>query len=368
MTGSQDMSPANRRTARRKTGGESAVSVFGADHLVIRGGPCSLSVEKRSLSIGVMLLAGTAIVALIALTIGAFPLSVAEIAEAILGLGDEKGRMVVMEWRLPRVLLAVLLGMALGISGAIFQSLTRNPLGSPDVIGFSAGSYTGALIVLLHLGGGHAQTAIGALAGGFGTAAIVYALAWRRGIEGFRMILVGIGVSAMLGALNMWMIRQASLQAALGAAFWGAGSLNGLGWGQVRLALLALALLLPFTLLIARSMRQLELGDEVASATGVRVGGIRLALTLIGVALTATATAVAGPIAFISLVSPQIARRISAAPGVSIVLSALVGGLLLLVADWAVQRVFGNQLPVGVITVMIGGLYFIWLLIREARA
>lgn len=368
MTGSQDILPANRGTARRKTGDESAASVFGADHFVIRCGPCSFTVEKRSVRIGIMLVAGTAIFALIALTIGAFPLSVAEIAEAILGSGEERGRMVVLEWRLPRVLLAVLLGMALGVSGAIFQSLTRNPLGSPDVIGFYAGSYTGALIVLLHLGGGHAQTAIGALAGGFGTAALVYALAWRRGVEGDRLILVGIGVSAMLGALNMWMIRQASLPAALGAAFWGAGSLNGLGWDQARLAMLALAVLLPLTLPIARSMRQLELGDAIASATGVRVGGIRLASAMFGVALTATATAITGPIAFISLVSPQIARRMTASPGVSIVPSALVGGLLLLVADWTVQRVFGNELPVGVMTVTIGGLYFIWLLIREARA
>ncbi|MGE6783850.1 FecCD family ABC transporter permease [Ensifer adhaerens] len=337
-------------------------------HRVIRCGPCSFKVETRSAMAGLLLVVALVAVATLALAGGPFPLRVGDIFAALLGVGDERAQLVVIEWRLPRVLGAVLIGMALGVSGAIFQSLTRNPLGSPDVIGFSAGSYTGALIVLLHLGGSYWLTASGAVAGGLGAAVLVYALAWRGGVDGFRMILVGIGVSAILGAFNMWMIRQASLQAALGAAFWGAGSLNGLGFEHIRLAALTLAVFLPASAYLARAMRQMELGDDVARATGVPVARVRFALMFVGVALTATATAVAGPITFIALVAPQVARRVSATAGVSILASALFGGMLLLLADLAVQRAFGNQLPVGVMTVVIGGLYFIWLLVREARS
>ncbi len=341
--------------------------LVGPAHRVIRCGPFSFKVETRTAIAALLLAVALVAVATLALAGGAFPLRVGDIVSALLGVGDERAQLVVIEWRLPRVLGAVLIGMALGVSGAIFQSLTRNPLGSPDVIGFSAGSYTGALIVLLHLGGGYWLTAGGAVAGGFGAAALVYALAWRGGVDGFRMILVGIGVSALLGAFNMWMIRQASLQAALGAAFWGAGSLNGLGFDQLRFAALAFAVLLPASAYLAQALRQMELGDDVARATGVPVMRMRFALTFVGVALTAAATAFAGPIAFIALVAPQVARRMTATASVSILTSALCGGLLLLVADLAVQRAFGNQLPVGVMTVVIGGFYFIWLLVRETR-
>lgn len=333
----------------------------------LAGGRLSVRLDGRVLILMLALLVLTAALAALSLLSGKYPVALSQVFWALVGQGDDMVRMIVVEWRLPRVALAVLLGAALGVSGAIFQSLTRNPLGSPDIIGFSAGSYTGALMVILIFSGGYYETALGALAGGIVTAAAVYLLAWRRGVQGFRLIIVGIGVAAMLSAFNAWMIREADLQVAMAAAIWGAGSLNGLGVEQLLPLALMLCVLLPLTLLLSRPMRQLELGEDVARASGVDAGRIRLLLMMLGVALTALVTASAGPISFIALCAPQIARRMTRSAGVALLPSALTGGLLLLAADWAAQHAMGPQLPVGVMTVSIGGLYFLFLLIREGR-
>jgi iron complex transport system permease protein len=186
-------------------------------------------------------------------------------------------------------------------------------------------------------------------------------------VQDFRLIIVGIGVAAMLSALNSWMIREADLAVAMAAAIWGAGSLNGLGVEQLVPVALVLGVLFPLTLLLSRPMRQLELGEDAARASGIDAGRTRGLMMLCGVALTAIVTASAGPISFIALCAPQVARRITHSAGVPLLGSALTGALLLLVADWVAQHAFAVQLPVGVMTVSIGGLYFLWLLIREGR-
>ncbi|KAB2707267.1 iron chelate uptake ABC transporter family permease subunit [Brucella intermedia] len=331
------------------------------------GGRLSVRFDRLSIFIGLLLAVLSLGVAALSLSSGKYPVPLIDVLGALIGRGDDMVRMIVVEWRLPRVALAFLLGAALAMSGAIFQSLTRNPLGSPDIIGFSAGSYTGALVVILLLSGGYYETAAGALIGGIVTAMAVYLLAYQRGVQGFRLIIVGIGVAAMLSAFNAWMIREADLQVAMSAAIWGAGSLNGLGFEQLVPVVGALAVIAPLTLLLSRPMRQLEMGDDVARASGVNANRTRLALMVLGVALTAIVTAAAGPISFIALAAPQIARRLTRSAGVALIPSALTGGILLLAADWAAQHAFGVQLPVGVMTVSIGGLYFIWLLIREGR-
>ncbi|MBZ7924150.1 iron chelate uptake ABC transporter family permease subunit [Ensifer adhaerens] len=330
----------------------------------------SLSIGTRSIAVTVMLMLVACGIGLISLISGSYDVPLAAVVNILLGHGqadDDMVRMIIIEWRLPRVVLAILLGAALGMSGAIFQSLTRNPLGSPDIIGFSAGSYTGALIVILLFSGGYYQTAAGALAGGIVTAAVVYLLSWRRGVQGFRLIIVGIGVAAMLSAFNAWMIRQADLQVALSAAIWGAGSLNVLGFEQLVPVMIVLLIVMPTSCLFSRSLRQLEMGDDLARASGVNAGRSRLALMVLGVALTAVVTAAAGPISFITLAAPQIARRLTRSAGVALIPSALMGGLLLIAADWAAQHAFGVQIPIGVMTVSIGGIYFLFLLFREGR-
>ena len=315
------------------------------------------------------LLVGLAgIVTLITLASGEFEIPLAQVVGALLGQAEGNIHMVVVEWRLPRALLALLLGAALAMSGAIFQSLTRNPLGSPDVIGFNAGAYTGALVVIIGFSGNYYQIAGGALLGGILTALAVYVLAWRRGVQGFRLIIVGIGMSAMLSSLNTWLMLRAELEVAMAAAVWGAGSLNGLGLDKFWPTLLVLALFVPLVVILARPMKQLEMGDDSARALGIRAEPVRLCLLLVGVALTALATAVAGPISFVALAAPQIARRLTGAAGVALLPSAATGALLLVAADFLAQRAFApTQLPVGVITVSIGGLYFVWLLMREAK-
>lgn len=342
---------------------------FGRSVHVVRRfhGRLSARFDRRSIFIGLLLAVLSLCVGMFSLASGKYPIALSDVLNALAGHGDDQVRMIVVEWRLPRVALAFLFGSALAMSGAIFQSLTRNPLGSPDIIGFSAGSYTGALVVILLLSGGYYETAAGALIGGIVTAMAVYLLAYRHGVQGFRLIIVGIGVAAMLSAFNAWMIREADLQVAMSAAIWGSGSLNGLGFDQLVPVAIVLCIVVPLTLFLARPMRQLELGDDVARASGVNANRTRLLLMVLGVALTAIATAAAGPISFIALAAPQIAQRLTRSAGVTLIPSALMGGLLLLAADWAAQHALNVQLPVGVMTVSIGGLYFIWLLIREGR-
>lgn len=341
---------------------------FGRRTRVVRPGPWSGRIDVRTTAVCLMLAAITAAVAVLALGSGDYYVPPGQVVQALFGDVPARIHMVVVEWRLPRVLLAILLGAALGMSGAIFQSLTRNPLGSPDIIGFNSGAYTGALVVILIVGGSYYQVGAGALLGGIATAAAVYLLAYKRGVQGFRLIIVGIGISAMLASVNTWLILKADLETAMSAAVWGAGSLGSLGWSQVGPVTILLLVLVPAILVLGRRMRMLEMGDDAAKALGVRAEPTRLGLVVLGVALTALVTAAAGPIGFVSLAAPQLARRLTRSAGVALVPAAVMGAALLTVSDVVAQRAFApHQLPVGVVTVSIGGVYFAWLLAREAR-
>ena len=195
----------------------------------------------------------------------------------------------------------------------------------------------------------------------------MYVLAWQRGVQGFRLIVVGIGVSAMLTSLNTWMMLRADLEVAMSAAAWGAGSLNAVSWDQVAIGGAFIAALLVLAGMLSRPMRQMELGDDTAASQGVRIAVARLGLIVVGVALTATVTAASGPIAFIALAAPQIARRLARTAGITLAPAAFVGAVLLGAADLIAQRIAPTPLPVGLITVMIGGGYLGWLLFIEAR-
>lgn len=321
----------------------------------------------RPLITALLLLLVCLALAVYALGSGTLQLSATQVIDALRGEGPANLTVIVTQWRLPRVTMALLLGAALGLSGAIFQSLLRNPLGSPDVLGFNIGAYSGVLVAIVLFNSSIIGITSGALAGSLLTAVLVYLLAWRNGVETFRLIIVGIAVRALLYALNTWMLISASLESAMTAGLWSAGTLNGITWAKSLpvLAVILLAVLLLNAL--ARRMRLLEMGDDTACALGVSVERSRLLLLLAGVMLTAAATAVAGPISFIALVAPQIARRLCANRNV-LLLTALTGALLLLAADVAAQRLFmPYQLPVGILTVSFGGIYLIWLLIRESR-
>ncbi len=342
---------------------------FGMRTVIWRGGPFSLWFRMRTVLSCVGLAVLTLAVAVLALCLGDLPLSVPEVVSAFLGQQSGITETVVLQWRLPRVLGAVVFGAALGVSGAIFQSLTRNPLASPDIIGLSAGSYAGGLVVIILFGagGGTLPVAGGAILGGLAAAALVYLLAYRRGVQGFRLIVVGIGVSAMLEALAVYLVLRAKLEVAMTAAIWGAGSLNLVGWAQFLPA--AALILVAFLALgaLSGSMRQLELGDDAARSLGSRVEPARLGLVICAVVLTAVVTAAAGPIAFVALAAPQIARRITRTAGIALVPAAFLGAFVLAASDILAQHVLPGSLPVGVVTVVVGGVYLVWLLIHEAR-
>jgi iron complex transport system permease protein len=297
---------------------------------------------------------------------GDFALPPGEVIATLLGGGDPASEFIVETLRMPRVLTALLVGGAFGIAGAIFQSISRNPLGSPDVIGFTAGSVTGATLVILLVDGTTLHIALGAVAGGLLTAAVVYLLALSGGVQGYRLVLVGIGIAAGLQAVNAALIARATRQDAFEAAHWMIGSVNGRGWEHVWPVAAALAVLVPAALVLARPMALLEMGDDAARALGVNAERSRLALVLVGVGLTAVATASTGPIAFVALAAPQIARRLTRSAEPGLIAAAAMGALLLAASDLAAQRLLSVDLPVGVVTAGLGGAYLAWLLTRRA--
>jgi iron complex transport system permease protein len=223
-------------------------------------------------------------------------------------------------------------------------------------------------MIVLFSGSATAVT-LGALVGGLVTGLAIYLLAWKQGVHGYRLVLVGIGVSAVVTAVNGYLITKADLVDAARAVVWMTGSLNGRDWTQVWPLLALCAVLLPLVLANARGLRMMEMGDDVSYALGVRVERVRLLLMLAAVLLTAGATAAAGPVGFVALTAPQLARRLTRSPGPNLVPSMCMGATLLIVADWASQRAFGaDQLPVGVVTGVLGGIYLLWLLVTERKA
>lgn len=324
-------------------------------------------VRARSLVVGAVMTAALAATAVLALMTGEYSLSAAEVIDVFRGAGQGLAPTVVLEWRLPRVLAAIVLGAALAVSGALFQTLTRNPLASPDVIGLSSGAFTGMLLTVLLVGSSWLQVTAGSVLGGVAAAALIYVLAFRDGIQGFRFIVVGIAISAMLASANTWMLLQVELETAMFASAWGAGSLNGVTGGQIVGAGACVGVLLGACAVLAPSLRQLDLGDDAAAALGLRPGRVRSAAVLVGVALVCVATAVVGPVAFIALAAPQVARRVARTPYLPLTLSALVGGWLLLASDFVAQHLLPVTLPAGVVTVVVGGAFLVWMIVHEMR-
>ncbi|WP_433321119.1 FecCD family ABC transporter permease [Micromonospora chersina] len=329
-------------------------------------GGLSLRLRPRALLVG---LAGTLLaVALAVLAVGAgdYPIAPADVLRVLAGGGSPAERFIVTELRLPRLVTALAVGAALGLAGAVFQSLTRNPLGSPDVLGVTSGAATGALVVVV-LGGGSAALAGAAAAGGLATGLFLYALAGRHGVGGHRLVLIGIGVTAILTGVNGWLLTRAPLMDAARAALWLTGSLDGRGWANALPVLGALAVLLPAVLLArAPALRLLEMGDDSAAGLGVPVRRVRVVALGAAVLLVSVAAAAAGPVSFLALTAPHLARRLTRAPGPNLLPSAVVGAALLLAADQLAQHaVAGRQLPVGVVTGVLGGGYLAWLLAGE---
>jgi len=341
---------------------------FGRRQCVIRLGAMSARASWRAIVVVTSLLAGALIVAVVAVGIGKYTVAPADVLGVLLGTNTSFDRVVVVEWRMPRMLMALLVGAALGVSGAIFQALTRNPLGSPDIIGINYGAYTGALVAITSFGVGYYTVAAGALLGGLVTAVVVYALSYRNGLAGYRLIVVGIGVSAVLNSVNQWVVIKLDLHTAVTASVWQQGTLNGLSWAQVLPMTVCLTVATLALVALGPQLPVLQMGDDAAGALGVQPDRARLAYLVVGVGLIALACAAAGPISFIALAAPQLARRLTASPGVGVVPSAVMGAVLLLVSDVVAQQlVTGSELPVGSVTGSLGGAYLVYLLVVQAR-
>lgn len=339
-----------------------------AGTITIRAGRLGVRVHRRA--VGVCLVLAWVVTAAVAVSVsvGEYPVPLADVAAAIADAGDPAHGFVVRTLRLPRALTGALAGAAFGTAGAVFQSLTRNPLASPDLIGINAGATAAAVAVIVATGAGSAPTAAAALAGGTAAAAAIYALAYRRGVSGYRLVLVGVGVDAALRAVTAYLLTRAEIFEAQRAMVWLVGSLNGRSWDHAVPAAVAVGALVPATLLLGRQLRLLELGDDTARGLGVRVERARLALVAAAVGLTAAATASVGPIAFVALAAPQIARRLTRSGGAPLTAAALVGAALVLAADLAARRaVAPTELPVGVVTGLLGAPYLLWLLARTNR-
>lgn len=317
------------------------------------------------------------IVALVTLIAAAYALSLcvgqtiyspAEVIGVILGRDVPGASFAVGELRLPRATLAIVVGFSFGLSGVTFQTMLRNPLASPDIIGISSGASAAAAVAIVMFGVSGASVSGLAIASGLGVALLVYLLAYRRGGAGTRLILIGIGIAAMLDSVISYVLSRAGQWDLQAAMRWLTGSLNGANWSQVASAGIALLVLGPVLLGLIRHLEALQLGDDMAAALGVRVERTRILVIVTAVGLIAFGTAAAGPISFVAFLSGPIAARIVGPNGSLLLPAALVGASLVLVADFIGQYALGTRFPVGVVTGVLGAPYLVYLIIRTNRA
>lgn len=304
----------------------------------------------------------------LSLSLGDLWIPLPDVARVTLGLSaDPPAPFIVGELRYPRAVMAVMVGLAFGMAGTILQQLVRNPLASPDIIGVTYGASATAVVAILVFGASGYVLSFWALLGGLGAAALVYGLAWRQGVTGYRMVLIGIGVGAVGESLTAYFLTRAKLYEATVALRWLTGSLSDASESRMHVLGWCLVVFIPVALLLSRWIRPLQLGDESARELGLRVETSRLSLVVASVLLASVATAAAGPVAFVALMAGPVAGLLTGKSGGGLISSGLVGALLVVVSDMVGQHLFPQSLPVGVITGIIGAPYLIWLLIRMNR-
>ncbi|MFG1798478.1 FecCD family ABC transporter permease [Nocardia sp. NPDC049149] len=343
----------------------------------LRIGPISLVL--RPVMVLVVAALGAAALLLFCLDIatGESHIPLGRVLDVLSGGGTRAQRFIVLDSRLPRALTALVVGAALGLSGAITQSILHNPLASPDMLGITAGAGLGAISVVV-LGGSTGLAAtlgapLAALAGGLLTAAAIYLLAWGRsptgdrGVTGLRLVLIGVGLNALLLAGINWVITRADLQDAQRAHLWLNGSLNSVNRDTLAPAAVALAVVALVALGSARTLAALRLGTDTTRSLGVRIQSQQALLIGASVIGASVATAIVGPVGFVALAAPQIARRVLRTPGEPLIGSALVGAILVVGADVASRSILPADLPVGIVTAAFGGPFLLYLLVRMNR-
>ena len=311
------------------------------------------------------------IAAVVALSVGDRATNPIALIHALFGHGEENVVYAVQEVRLPRVALALVVGAAFGVAGGISQGVLRNPLASPDVLGVSAGASVGAVGVMAigALGGpvGILPVPVAALIGGFGAAALIAILGFSAGFRGRSMLLVGIAISTALTGITQYLLTRMDVSGAQSAASWLTGSLNARGWGETLPVVIGVVVIVPIVLILGHSARALIFEEDLTTNWGINGSVIKVALLVCSVSLAALATSAAGPVGFVALVSGQLARRAARVADIPPILSGLVGALIVLVADTLARTVFPVQLPVGVLTAIVGAPYLLYLLQRPRR-
>ncbi|MFF2717206.1 FecCD family ABC transporter permease [Streptomyces sp. NPDC058011] len=336
----------------------------------IRVGRVSFVWRPWLVLVTLVLAAAAFLVFCLSIAVGDFPIGLSRVIATLLGQGEPVDEFVVMDLRMPRALAGLVVGIGLGVSGAITQSVARNPLASPDILGISGGA-SAVAVFLVTVSGGAAAAVVGsvglsaaALLGGLGTGLLVYFLAWRRGGDGFRLILIGISVSAVMQAITTWLLVSADIRDVARAQAWLVGSLDGRSWNEVEIAFWGSLVLLVVVAAAAFQFKPMHLGDDVAAGLGVRHTRVRAVLLLCAVLLAAVAVSAAGPVPFVALVAPQVAMRLARCPTPPMVASGVLGALLLIGSDLIARTALPVTLPVGVVTAATGGPFLVYLLVR----
>ncbi|MFD2454867.1 FecCD family ABC transporter permease [Corynebacterium mendelii] len=333
----------------------------------------TMRVRRWAVATTCCLLAAVAAAMIVALARGDYPLSPGQVIEVLTGGGDEMARTIVVKWRLARVLVALVIGLALGAAGALTQSIARNGLASPDILGISMGSSAAAVAVIVL--GGSTVTVMGinvgvpaaALLGGLSTAAVIYLLALKNGVDTFRLVLIGIGVNACLGAVITWLLIIAELNRAEQAAVWMTGSLNGRGFEHLYPLAGVVSICFVVVAWAAFDLKALHLGRDISVALGVRVDLSQTILLLAAIAMTSATVAAAGPIGFVAFVAPQLARLMTKSPTPPVIAGAVTGAFILITADVVTSTVLPWTLPVGVATSAIGGPFLLGLIVAANK-
>tara|TARA_Y100001934_G_C12380789_1_gene792258 strand:- start:333 stop:1466 length:1134 start_codon:yes stop_codon:yes gene_type:complete len=340
-----------------------------SDHKVrIKSSRIALLVSKRVARLVGFVSACLLGLLLLGVSAGDYPVPIASVIKTLLWDQHNEFSFVINSIRVPRVLVAILAGICLAVSGYIFQCLIRNPLVSPDIIGINSGASVGAVIVLAS-GGTVSSLSSAAFAGALLTAAAIYSLSRKSGVSGSRLVLVGIGVNAVLAAVISFIQVTYPIDRIIAAARWQVGSLDGTSWTDVQQLIIGILILLPPAFLFTRNLRTLQLGDEIATSLGVHIERDRFVILLIASALAALAVSVVGPLGFIALAVPQFARLwIGRITSGALIFTAILGGNFLLLADTVALRLFAPvALPTGVVSAAIGAPYFLVLLTRYHR-
>ena len=337
-----------------------------AGRLWIVVGRRSVLITPRHVIVGLILLALSLAVAVVSLRLGKFPVTTQEVIDALQGQGRKIVQVVVVKWKLPRIVLGLVAGLALGVAGALFQTITRNPLGSPDLIGFSTGAQTGILISILLLPGSMLSASLASFIGGAAVGTVTYLVSLRGGFTGLRFILVGIAISSMLVSVNRWLLVRVDDDEGLGALKAITGTLGAARWPVVTPTCLAIGVTVALILLASRHLQVLSLGEQVATILGSPTRRASAALILLGTVLVAVVTMAAGPIGFVALVAPHLARLLTGSPQPPLLVSGLTGSLLLTGADLLSQLLL-ESMPASVVTNAVGGLYLMVALTVAAR-